>query len=113
VEATLMPILAPLLRPLVARVYKVNPGTSQRSIERIHGIVRHVEERLDTRKNFLVGGRFTAADPGFAALAAPVLLPPGCRAVQPNVASLPSAIRAEVQRLRERFALRLFREERG
>jgi glutathione S-transferase len=65
----------------------------------------------------LVGGRFSAADLTFAALAAPVLLPVECRAVQPTLDEAPAGMREEIVRLRTtvagRFALRLFAQERG
>jgi hypothetical protein len=50
-------------------------------------------------------------------LAAPVLLPGECRAVQPALDDLPPAMREQVLHLRNtaggQFALRLFSEERG
>ena len=50
-------------------------------------------------------------------VAAPVLLPAECRAVQPALDDVPAAMRDEILRFREtdagRFALRMFTQERG
>ena len=91
--------------------------TSCPPIERVRGIFREVDERLCDGRRFLVGERFTAADLTFAALAAPVLFPAGCRAAYPALDAVPAAMREEALRLRDtdagRFALRLFSQERG
>jgi glutathione S-transferase len=75
-----------------------------------------VDERLSNGCRFLVDDRFTAADLTFAALAAPVLLPAKCRAVQPALDVVPAATREEILRMRDtaagQFALRLFSDER-
>ena len=77
---------------------------------------RQVGELLPDGSRFLIGDRFSAADLTFAALAAPVLLPVGCRAVQPTLDDVPATMREEILHLREtdagRFALRMFSEER-
>jgi glutathione S-transferase len=73
--------------------------------------------KLSTGRRYLVGDRFTAADLTFAALAAPVLLPEECHAVQPALEEVPAAMREEILFLRDsdagQFALRLFEQERG
>ena len=122
-ESGLLPVVTPLASRLVRAAYKVTPEGAQRSLERVRGIFRQVDDRLGSLGNlgsgrqFLVGQHFTAADLTFAALAAPMLLPMECRAVQPTLDAVPAAMREEVLRLRDtdagRFALRLFSQERG
>jgi glutathione S-transferase len=116
-EANVLTMLAPLVRRLVRSAYGVTPQGGQRSLERIDEVFREVEQVLRHGKRFLVGDRFSAADLTFAALAAPLLLPPECRAAHPALEVVPAAMREEILRLREtdagRFALRLFSEERG
>jgi glutathione S-transferase len=115
-QANLVPWIAPLARYAARKGYRITPDNAQRSLERVHGIFRAVGERLGDGREYLVAGRFTAADLTFASLAAPVLLPVECRAVQPSIDAVPPAMREEVLRLRAtpagRFALRLFAEQR-
>ena len=116
-EALLLRAIVPVVRRLVRAAYQITPESAQRSLDRVRGVFRHVEEQLSDGRRFLTGQRFTAADLTFAALAAPVLLPGECRAVQPALDDLPPAMREEVLRFRNtaggQFALRLFSQERG
>jgi len=116
-EASFVPMIVPLARLLVRSAYKITPEGAQRSLERVRGVFREVEERLRPGRRFLVDERFTAADLTFAALAAPVLFPDECRAAHPALDAVPKAMREEVLRLRDteagKFALRLFAEERS
>ncbi len=116
-EAIIFQAIAPVTRRLIRAAYKITPDSAQRSLERVHGVFRHVEDLMSDGRRFLTGERFTAADLTFAALAAPALLPGECRAVQPTLDDLPAAMREEVLRLRNtvsgKFALRLFSQERG
>jgi glutathione S-transferase len=115
-EASLLSMVTPLARRLVRSAYNITPESAQRSLQRIQGVFRQVDERLSNGRRFLVGERFTAADLTFAALAAPVLFPVECRAVHPALDAVPAAMREQVFRLRDtdagRFALRLFSQER-
>ena len=116
-EAKLVPVIAPLVRVLVRRNYKVTPQGAQRSLERVRTVFRDVDARLSDGRRYLVGDRFSAADLTFAALAAPVLLPPECRAVQPDFGEVPRATQDEILRLRDtdagRFGLRMYSQERA
>ena len=116
-EAFFLPVIVPLARKLLRAGYKVTPESAGRSLARIDEIFRAVDVTLGDGREYLVGGRFTAADLTFAALAAPLLLPDGCRAVQPGLERIPPAMRAEVLRRREstagRYVLRLYTQERN
>lgn len=116
-EACLLPVIMPRVRSLIRARLRITPESAHRSIERVRGIFREVDERLGDGRRFLIDERFTAADLTFAALAAPVLFPAECRAAYPRLDVVPVAMREEVMRLRDtdagQFALRLFTQERG
>jgi glutathione S-transferase len=116
IEACLLPLITPLVRSLIRRVYKITPGSAQRSLERVRGVFQQVDARMSNGRRFLVGERFTAADLTFAALAAPVLFPVEYRAAYPALDDAPAPMREEVRRLRDteagQFALRMFSQER-
>ncbi|WP_211455283.1 glutathione S-transferase family protein [Collimonas antrihumi] len=115
-EAALLPLIMPGVVRLVRTGLRITPESACRSIGRVHGVFNDVSERLGDGRQFLAGGRFTAADLTFAALAAPVLFPAEYRAAYPALDQIPAVMRDEVLRLRDtdagRFALRLFLQER-
>jgi glutathione S-transferase len=116
-EAILLPVIMPWVLSLIRARLRITPESAHRSLERVRGVFREVDERLSDGRRFLVGERFTAADLTFAALAAPVLFPVDCRAAYPALDAVPAAMREEALRLRDtgagRFALRLFSQERA
>jgi glutathione S-transferase len=93
----MLPAVARTLR----RVLGVGPGTHARSALRVDEELALVSERLSDGRPYLAGGRFTAADLTFAALAAPVLMPPtyGGGAITPP--SEPPGLAGEIARWRE------------
>ena len=94
-----------------AGAFDITPETTARSRERVDMVFDEVGSRLADGRPFLVGERFSAADLTFAALAAPVLLPPECPAYPP-VADMPVAMRNDVERWRAtaagRFGLAMY-----
>jgi len=116
-EASVLSVMMPVVLNLIRSRLRITPESAQRSLERVHGIFREVDERLADGRRYLVGERFTAADLTFAALAAPVLFPAGNRAAYLALDEAPAGMREEVLRLRDtgagRFGLRLFAQERG
>jgi glutathione S-transferase len=116
-ESFVMPLLIPVARRLVRSAYKVTAEGARRSLERVRESFRLVDQRLADGKGYLVGGRFTAADLTFAALAAPALLPMECRAVHPAFEDLSTDMQQEIAGFREtmagKFALRMFARERA
>jgi glutathione S-transferase len=116
-EALLLPLLMPAVVTLVRSAFRITAESAERSRLRVHEVFAEVGDRLGDARHYLVGGRFTAADLSFAALASPVLLPVQCGASYPALDAVPAAMREEVLRLRDtvagRFALRLYAQERG
>ena len=116
-EARAGRLLFPLLRALVVRGLRIDPVTAARSRAALDEAFATVEARLADGRRYLVGGRFSAADLTFAALAAPVLVPDAVRKDYPPLEEVPPELAALVKQYREhpagRFALRLYDEERG
>jgi glutathione S-transferase len=104
----------PLFRSLMRRGMKISAASAERSAARSRKVFAEVGERLEEGRRFLVGAEFTAADLTFAALAAPVLLPPGYGAPLPSPDRLDDTLRALVEGFRSTpagaFALRLYDE---
>jgi glutathione S-transferase len=116
-EAMWLPFIVPVARQLLRRAYKVTPAGAVRSSDRIREIFAEVATRLKDGRRFLTGDRFTAADLTFAALAAPMVFAPECRAAMPALDQVPAAMRADVMALRAtdagQFALRVYTAERA
>jgi glutathione S-transferase len=117
VESLVMPLATPVARRLVRSAYQVTAEGARRSLERVRECFQVVDQRLADGRSYLVGGRFTAADLAFAALAAPALLPAQCRAVHPAFGDLSTDMQQEIAAFRQtqagQFALRLFAQERA
>ena len=110
-KARWAPLVMPVFMPLVKRAFDITPETTVRSRERVDAVFEEAGCRLADGRPFLVGERFSAADLTFAALSAPVLLPPQCPAYPP-VPDMPAAMRDGVERWRAtaagRFGLAMY-----
>ncbi len=108
-------LLFPLLRGKLADALGVTDGNVDAGLAVIHAHLDRVAALLHGRR-YLVGDTFTAADLTFAALAAPLVMPPEYGTPLPQLAELPAAIAAEVAAFRAHpagaFALRLYAEDR-
>lgn len=115
-ERALLPAVLPFAKHLIRSRLRISAESAVRSLERVHQVFRQVEVRLEDGRSFLVGGHLTAADITFAALAAPVLFPPGYRGALPALAQVPSIVQDTVVEFRNtiagKFVLRLFAEQR-
>jgi glutathione S-transferase len=106
----------PLLRRFVGRELGIAPGVEADDEAAVFAELDHVAELLSDGRPHLCGERFGAADLTFAALCAPVVVPPeyGVALPQPDV--LAPATAALVRRARDhpagRYALGLFASHR-
>jgi glutathione S-transferase len=109
-------VTLPAIVALMRRGMNIDSGTAARSRERAQAVFREVAGRLSDGRPFLTGQRFTAADLTFAALAAPLVLPPEYGWPMPPLESLPAPLQSEVRHFRDtvagQFVLRVYREER-
>jgi glutathione S-transferase len=115
-EATLARPAFPLLRTIIVRGLRITAEGASRSRRSLEETFSQVDARLADGRPYLCGDRFTAADLTFAALAAPVLLPPALEPLVRLGGPLPPALRELVDRCRAHpagaFALRLYQEQR-
>ena len=101
---------------VVNKVLDITPETAAASDREMHLVLDEVADRLSDGRPYLVGGRFTTADLTFAALAAPLVLPPEYGVALPAIEDLPSDMAATVREVRTHpagaHALAMFRDER-
>jgi glutathione S-transferase len=108
----------PLVLQFAKRRLDIRPGVETRDEQVVWEEFDYVAELLADGRPYLCGDRFTAADLTFAALAAPMVVPPEytVRLPQPEDAGMPEGPRALVGRGREhpagRFALEMFKQHR-
>ena len=94
---------------------KISAESAQRALAAIDAIFAQVGQQLDGR-DYLVGDHFTAADLTFAALAAPLLLPPaGFGAWLPSLDDFPPDFPGRALRTSRagQHALQMYRLHRG
>jgi glutathione S-transferase len=115
-ERYVMRLGYPALIRVVERYLDIKPETASQSEVEVRAVFDAVGDRLSEGRPYLCGERFTAADLTFAALAAPVVMPPEYGVPLPQPDELPPAAAAVVRELRAHpagtHALRMFREER-
>jgi glutathione S-transferase len=106
----------PLVARFIERELGIRPGVEAEDEGAVWREFDFVADRLDQSGPYLCGDRFGAADLTFAALAAPMIVPPGYGVPLPQPAVLASATATLVNRAREhpagQFALAMFAEHR-
>jgi glutathione S-transferase len=106
----------PLFERLISRVLDISPGCEARDEVTVFGELDHVAHLLADGRPYLCGERFTAADLTFAALSAPVTVPPEYGTPLPGPELLAPATAALIRRAREhpagRHALDMFARHR-
>jgi glutathione S-transferase len=106
----------PLFRRLINRVLAIRPGIEREDEAGVWSELDFVADLLSDGRPHLCGDRFGAADVTFAAMSAPVVVPPvyGVPLPQPDI--LPGETAALVERAREhpagRYALSLYADYR-
>ena len=115
-ERRAVPVAFPVVRRVIDRHFKITPDSAARSLDISREVFDSVAERLSDGRPYLAGERFSAADLTFAALTAPLLVPPEYGVPLPQPDELPDAMAAVVQDLRSHpagaFALEMYRRER-
>src|SRR5205085_3956785 len=106
----------PMMSGYVARELGIRPGIEAEDERVVWQELDFVAQRLAEQGPYLCGERFTAADLTFAALSAPVIVPPIYGVTLPQPELLPPATATLVMRAREhpagRYALSLFERHR-
>src|SRR5262249_43956413 len=101
---------------LLKRGLRIDAGGAERSRNKIEQTFARVSDLVRDGRRFLVGNRFTVADLTFAALAAPVVLPPNHPAAQPSLEHLSEPVQHQIEAWRAtqagQFALRIYQAER-
>jgi glutathione S-transferase len=88
--------LRPVLTRIIASHFAVTPTARAEAAERLSDVMAAAAQRR-AGAPYLVGETFTAADLAFAALAAPLVFPPGYGATLPAEDALSGELRAGIQ----------------
>ncbi len=109
-------LLYPLLASQMRRSLALTPDTITQTEKVIDAAFVQIEARLADGRCYLMGDTLTAADLAFAALAAPILIPPQYGGPMPSLDELPAEMRKGIEAWRARpagqFVLRLYAEDR-
>jgi glutathione S-transferase len=119
-EGRAFALATPLMVGRLRRRMNIGDDALERSVKVIDEELGVVDDALSDGRAFLVHDRFTAADLAFACAAAPALIiqpEEGYGAVLPRLEELPAPLAQLVEKWRARpagrYALKLFRAERG
>jgi len=108
-------VLAPA-KLYINRYLSIDETTVARALTLIAEELDFVAGKLSDGRRFLAGDRFSAADLAFAALSAPLVVPPQYGTPLPQPGEMPERMAGPVRAWREhpagRFALRMFAEQR-
>jgi glutathione S-transferase len=111
-----LPLGFPLVARVIDRYLDITPESAAESLQIVRAVYDEVGERLSDGRPYLMGDAFTAADLTFAALSAPLVLPPEYGVPLPRVEELPARMADVVRELRAHpagaHALAMYRSER-
>ncbi len=117
IEQLLFPVMFPWMRTNVTQLYGIDDTSIDRSYKIICDVFDRVSELLADGRTYLVGNRFSAADLGFATLAAVLVSPPTYGVKLPKLDQLPTQMATDMQAfqmsLAGKFALRLYQKAEG
>jgi glutathione S-transferase len=115
-ERAALKLAYPVVSRVIDRYLDINPSTTAASEREVRVVLDEVAERLADGRPYLVGDRFTAADLTFAALCAPLVMPPQYAVPLPDPDELPAEMAVRVREYRAHpagaFALAMFERER-
>ncbi|MEA2148207.1 MAG: glutathione S-transferase [Solirubrobacteraceae bacterium] len=115
-ERRAFPFVLPAAKAVLRRHLDVSERTAADAVVRVDEEFDFVAGLLADGRRHLAGGRFTAADLAFAALAAPCVVPPVYGTPLPQPEDMHAEMAAAVERWRAhpagQFALRMYDEQR-
>jgi glutathione S-transferase len=115
-ERWLFPLIFSKLESRVRTMIAITPTSAAESYAQLQMAFAEVERTLADGRKYLLGEQFSAADITFAALAAPLLMPPNHHVPPTPLQNLPNRMVTEVDAARGtvagKFGLRLYRENR-
>jgi glutathione S-transferase len=115
-ERAMFPVVLAPAKAYIRRGLDIDDATVAHALDLIDAELDAVAELLSDGRPYLAGERFTAADLTFAALSAPLIVPPEYGTPLPRPDDMPDAMAARVRAWREhpagRFAARMFAEQR-
>jgi glutathione S-transferase len=111
----LFPIIFPQVSKIVRERFGINETSANESYQEIQQVFDRVNQVLADGRKYLLGDRFSALDITFAALAVPVLQPPGYLMASP-LDVLPGQMQTEILQLQAtpagELGLRMYKEHR-
>jgi glutathione S-transferase len=109
-------IAFPFISAKVRKIYNITPESAAASLQGIREIFDKVDRILASGQPYLAGDKLSAADLTFAALSAPILLPPEHPILMSKIEELPVEMASVIKELQATaagsHALRLYREHR-
>ncbi|HEY5923058.1 MAG TPA: glutathione S-transferase [Kofleriaceae bacterium] len=115
-QKSLLGLVRPLAVRFLKRGLKIDEAGVERSRKKIEDTFDRVEQIMGDGRRYFAGDRFTVADLTFAALAAPIVLPPNHPVQTFGPELFGDEARAQINAWRDRpagqFALRLYADDR-
>ena len=108
-------LLFPFISKFIQKKMQITAENAAKSLTEIKRIFALVSQQLSDGRSYLVGDSFSAADLTFAALSAPILMPPEHYIKPQLISRLPREMAAVIQDLQAtpagKYGLRLYREK--